>query len=214
MQQLFLHGRIGTQGESEAALWARQPSCALDQAHSEGPQAREAPPRSALLGRAALGLVGRHLQFAVEVVRHDRREQPGLVGGPASTRDVIHLGLRFQLREDRLLGAAAVVQRQDFARRQRGIGEDHFELVAVLVGGEEIQLQRPLALFCLTGADKDEAARLSPALRFPITLEEAHVSIGTVPQEPLLDLLLQLREALEGYQDRVLDAQRIERDSV
>ena len=103
------------------------------------------------------------------------------------------------------------MQRQDFARRQRGIGEDHFELVPVLVGGEEIQLQRPLALFCLTGADEDEVARLSPALRFPITLEEAHVSIGTVPQKPLLDLLLQLREALEAHRDRVLDAQRIER---
>lgn len=211
MQRVFLHGRIGAQGEREAALWVRQTSCALDQAHPEGSQACEGPPRSTLFGRAALGLVSRHLQFAVEIVRHDGREQPSLVGGAAPAGDVIHLGFGFQLREDCLLGAAPVVQCQDLARGQCGVGQDDLELIPVFIGSEEIQLHWPLALLRLTGADEVEAARRVPALRLPIALEEAHVSIGTVPQNSPLDLLLQLSETLKGHRDRVLDAERIER---
>ena len=73
MQQGFLHGGIGAQGERETPLWLRQTSCALDQAHPEGSPACDEPPRSMLFGRAALDLISRHLQFAVEVVRHDGR---------------------------------------------------------------------------------------------------------------------------------------------
>lgn len=82
LQQISLHGRIGTQGESEPALWTRPPSCVLDQAHAEGFQARERPSESSLF-----------------------------VGGATSTGNVIHLGLGFPFCEDRLLGAEVVVQR-------------------------------------------------------------------------------------------------------
>ena len=211
MRQLGLHVRIRGQGQREAAFGSRQAAGPLEQPHPAGAETHERPPRGALFGGAARRLLDRHLQLTVEVVGHDRREQPSLIGGAASAGDVIHLGLGLQLREDRLLRAAPVVQRQELSRRERGVGEDHLELVPVFVGSEEIQLQGSFALFRLTGADEDETPCLLPAVRLPVALEELHVLSGAVPEQALLDFPFQLREALEGYRDRVLDAERIER---
>ena len=124
MQQFVLHVRIGGQGQREAAFGSRQAAGPLDQPHSAGAETHERPPRGALFGGAARRLACRHLQFPVEVVGRDRREQPGLIRAAASAGDVIHLGLGLQLREERLLGAAPVVKRQELARRQCRVGED------------------------------------------------------------------------------------------
>jgi hypothetical protein len=40
------------------------------------------------------------LQFAVEIVRHDGREQPSLVGGASPAGDVAHLIARFLLKSE------------------------------------------------------------------------------------------------------------------
>ena len=124
MQQLGLHIRIGGQGERETAIGRGQSAGALEQPHPAGAEAHERQPRGALYGGAACRLLDRHLQLAVEVVGRDRREQPGLIRAAASAGDVIHLGLGLQLREERLLGAAPVVKRQELARRQCRVGED------------------------------------------------------------------------------------------
>ena len=210
MQQFGLHSRIGTQREGETAFRTRQPASALDQTHPAGAETNERPPGPTLLCGSPLGLVRGHLQLAVEVVCHDCREEPRLVGGATSAGDVVHLSLRLQLCEDRFLCATPVVKRQELARRQCGVGQDDLELIAVLVGSERVQLQRALALLGLTGADEDETPRLLPAFRLPVAFEEAHFAIGTVPDVSLLDHGLQLRQALEGDRDRVLDAESIQ----
>ena len=70
----------------------------------------------------------------------------------------------FQPREDPLLGAAPVVKSKELARAALGVGEDHLELIAVLVRGEQPQLERFFALLGFAGTDEDEAALLLPAL--------------------------------------------------
>ena len=211
MQQLGLRSGIGSQRESETAFRLRQPTRALDQAHPARSKAHERPPGAALFGGGMLGQFGRHLQLAVEIVAHDSREKLGLVGGATPAGDVVHLGLGFAFREDRLLSPAPVVQRQGLACTQRRIGQDDLEFVAVFIGGKQLQLQRRLALLRLTGSNEDEAPRLTPAFRLPIALEEAHVTIGAVPGVTPLNLGLRLRHALESDRDRVLDAEGIQR---
>ncbi len=211
MQQLGLHGRIRGQGQREAAFGSRQAAGTLDQPHPAGAETHERPPRDSLFSGAARGLACRHLQLTVEVVGHDRRERPSLIGGAASAGNVIRLGLGLQLPEDRRLRAAPVVQRQELSRRESGVGEDHLELVPVFVGSEDIQMHGSFGLFRLTGADEDETPCLLPAVRLPVALEEPQVLSGAVPEQALLDLPFQLREALEGYRNRVLDSERTKR---
>ena len=56
-----------------------------------------------------MGSFSRHLQLAAEIVRLDRREQPGLIGGATVAGHVVHLRLGLQLREESLLGTAPIV---------------------------------------------------------------------------------------------------------
>ena len=90
MQQLGLNGRIGAHRERQAPIWARQPSGALDQSPSAVAEADERPPGGTLLGGVSLLLICGHRELAIEIVRHDGREQPRLVGGAASAGDLIH----------------------------------------------------------------------------------------------------------------------------
>ena len=83
--------------------------------------------------------------------------------------------------------------------------------VSIFIRSKQPQLHRSLALLGLAGADEDEAAPLTPALWLPARLEEAQLFVYRMPAGTLFDLLLQLRKALKGHRDGVLNAQHVQR---
>lgn len=105
MQQLGLNGGVGAHRERQRPVWPSQPSGTLDQVHPAGTQTHERPPRHALFSRGSRRFLGRHLQLSIQIVGHDRRQEPALIGRESLARDVVHLSLGFELGKDRLLSA-------------------------------------------------------------------------------------------------------------
>ena len=71
----------------------------------------------------------------------------------AAGRDVVHQGLRLQLGENTLLGAAAVVIVQHLSGAKSSVGDDHLEVITVFIGDEQIQLDRLLVVFPVAGTN-------------------------------------------------------------
>lgn len=97
MQQLGLNGGVGAHRERQRPVWPGQSPGSLDQIHPAGAQTNERPPRYTLLSRGSRGFLGRYLQLSIQIVGHDGGQQPRLIGSESLARDVIHLGLGFEL---------------------------------------------------------------------------------------------------------------------
>lgn len=81
-----------------------------------------------LLGRRAVKSAGQHVKLSTQVVHHEHREEPSLVGREVPAEDAVHLGLRLQPHEVPLLGAAAVVKCEHVASPERHTGKDGREV--------------------------------------------------------------------------------------
>jgi hypothetical protein len=78
------------------------------------------------------------LEFTAEVVGKQHREEIDLITDPGAGRHIIELIVGFELGEDPLLAAPALVEDKRLASAEALIGENDLELVAVLVGNEEV----------------------------------------------------------------------------
>ncbi len=96
-------------------------------------------------------------------------------------------------------------------RRAHGlVGGDDLELVAGLLGHEQLQLQRPGLTLADDRADTDEAGGTGPGLGRPRQLGVGQVGANPAPAPALLDELLELDEALEGHREGELDARGLQ----
>ena len=196
MQQLVADGWVYEETKSELALRADQPTGTLDEPTPQGVKAHEGPQGRAFLQSRARGRMGDHLQFTAEVVGEERREQIDLITDPGTGRDIIELIVGFELGEDPLLTAPALVEGKRLAGTETLIGENDFELVAVLVGDEEVELDRFFVLLFDSGSNKEETMARLPNLRFPGGLKIGAPLSKRPPPAPPLNLLLELGEAL------------------
>lgn len=201
----MLDNPIHTESQRQDPLWPGQPTRPLDQAPTQCGQALEFPQRRALFSGSTLFVADLHLKLAAQVVREDHGQQIGLIAEELAHRDVVHLPLGFQLSEDGLLGTAAFVERHDLASRDRLVGHHRLEGVALDLGDEEVQLQRPFALGRLQSADGEESGAPLPAFWLPLQLEVAGLGVDSPPPAPRFDALLQRRQTLEGHGDGEFD---------
>src|SRR5438552_18287203 len=119
--------------------------------------------------------------------------QVSLISRQAPRRNVIHLGLGFQFREDSLLSATPIVEGHQFSCRQVLVAQNHFVFEVIFMRLEQIQLQNSLALLALQGTHENETTFLIPALRFPPPLKVTRLAIGSTPVLAFFDLVLQDR---------------------
>ena len=69
-----------------------------------------------------------------------------LIASLVARGHIIHLDLRLQLCKQRFLCAASIVVVQHLFRINLLIGDDDLEVVAVVIGNEQVQLHRFLVL--------------------------------------------------------------------
>ena len=126
--------------------------------------------------------------------------------------DVVHVALRLQFCEDRLLGTAAMMEGCDMASRDRLVGDHDLELVAVVVGDEEVELDGTFGAYRCESAHDEQTKAAVPALGFPTGLEVGNGGVDTPPEAALFNDLLELRTAFEGHRDGEFDATVVKRD--
>ena len=143
--------------------------------------------------------------------QHDN-EQIGLVAKEPPGGDVVHVALRLQFREDRLLGSTAMMEGCNMASRDRLVSDHDLELVAGVVGNEEIELDGTFGAYRRESAHDEQAKAAVPALGFPTGLEVGNGAIDPPPEAALFNDLLELRQAFEGHRDGEFDAAVVKRD--
>ena len=132
-------------------------------------------------------------------MREHPGEQIGLIARLLAHRDVFHLTVRLQFREDPLLSPPTVVELDDRTCGQCLIGHDDLELVVVYVGHEQVELDGLLVLASDALSHEHATIGLVPALGLPRRLEHAHLAVDPCPLLTVLDHRLQLRPPLEGH---------------
>ena len=210
VQQVASSGGICADREREDTVGAGQSPGALNESLADRGQLLERPQSRSLFRGGALGSAAFHLKLPVEVVSQDCGKEIGLVAQQSSSGDVIHLALGLQLGENRLLGAATMVEGHDMPRREGLVGDHDLELVVVGVGDEEVELNRPLSSDRLKSADDEHPKPAAPVLGLPMGFEVGDLGVEAPPAMARLDNLLQLWEALERHRDREVDAELVQ----
>jgi hypothetical protein len=205
MQQLGFYGGVYAHDQCQGALGLGQATGTLDQLMARATPLFETPQRCTLLRGVARFFMSQRLHFPVEIVRQHCREQTDLVASLFTRGDVVHLRLRFGFGENAFLGAAPVKEAQRFFGANRLVGHSHLEVVTVLIGNEQVQLDGILVLFAVLAADEYEMITIIPTCRFPVHLEEAALPIETAPAFALLDQALERGKAVEWNTDAELN---------
>ena len=177
---------------------------------SDGSELLELPQRRPLRGRSAFPRSHSHLQLPAEVVCQYVREEKHLIRDPLPAWNVTKLALRLQLGKDRLLGSSAIVKGCDGTSLRALIGDDHFELVAIDLRNEQVQLDRPSLADGGARTDDQEATGLTPDLRLPRQLEVRDLRVEAMPSCATLNQFFELNEAPKWHGDAVLRSQILE----
>jgi len=143
--------------------------------------------------------------------QHDN-EKISLVAKEFPGGNVVHVALRLQFREDRLLGPAAMVEGRDMASRDRLVGDHDLELIAVVVGDEEVELDGTFGAYRCESAHDEQTKAAVPTLGFPTGLEVGNGGVDTPPEAALFNDFLELRKAFERHRDGEFDATVVKRD--
>lgn len=98
----------------------------------------------------------------------EHREQIDLIPNPGAGGDIAERVVGFELGEDPLLAAPAVVEDERLAGAQALVGQDDLELIAVVMRDEEIELDRVFVLLLDASPKEEEAVGRLPGLGFPL----------------------------------------------
>jgi hypothetical protein len=159
-------------GQRRATLRAGQAAGPVEDRVAKGAQPLERPQRGPPGCGLAAGGRGLHLEFADQVVGQQPGQQIRLVAQPGPHRHVAHRTMGLQFRENPFLRTPPAVVDDDLLHRQRLVRYDHLEVIAVLVGNEQVQLDRSLLLRLGPSADEDEATLAVPRLGLPHLVAE------------------------------------------
>ena len=205
VQQACFDPGVGADRECQETLWPTETAGAVQQGLAECAHLLEDPQARSFGRRASCARGGLHLQFSRQIVGEQFGQQIGLIAIEGTHRHVIEVAVGLQLGEDSFLGAASLVEGHHSPGSDGLVRHDHLELIPVLVGHEQVQLDRTFLLFLRPGANEHEAEPSVPALGFPGGLEVAGLVVHASPASALLDHSLEFHESLEGDADRELD---------
>ena len=149
------------------------------------------PQRRSLLARSSLRNPRRHLQFPIQIMGQDSRHHKKLVPQKIPNGDIIHLALRLQFPQDALLRRTPVMIPQNLLPRSPLVRHDHLELIPILIGNEQVQLDGPLADRRAALTNEQESIRFLPLLGLPGKLKKRPGRIQDPPTVPLLNPFLQ-----------------------
>ena len=182
----------------------------MNEGTAKGLDFAKAPQGGAFRRRTALARIDLHLKLTSEVVSENAGEHVELVPNPRLGRHVAHLAVRLELGEDALLRAPPFVEQNGLAWTGSLVGHDDLELVPVLDGLEQVELDGGLVLASDVFPDEDEAIARMPRLRLPSTLEVAEPARHGSPSSSAFDHRLELGKALEGHRDGEGDAKGVQ----
>ena len=190
MHQLRFDSGVRTHGECQLPLWPSQPSGTLNQFAPHGAQLFKVPQQCAHFGGIAFFFKANYLHFPVEIVRQYGRERKGLVADSCTIGHIVYLHLRLEFGEYAFLNTLAVMEDECSFGRHALVGNDDLEVVTVLAGNRQVQLDRALVLFSVLTTDKYEAVALILGSKLPVRLQKAIFPIDTTPALPVLDQCL------------------------
>ena len=173
MPELRFESFVTVHGEDQLTGWADDAPGTLKESTTKSLNLAEAPQRGAFRRGATGARVESDLEFASKVVSKNAGEHVQLISHPRLDRYVVHLAMRFELGEDALLRATSIVEDNDLAWIDFLVGYDDLELVAILDGLKQIELNGWFILAPDLFLDEDEATASIPRLRLPTGLEIA-----------------------------------------
>src|SRR4030042_1795509 len=145
-------------------------------------------------------------------MRHYCRHHIQMISMKPPDSNIIQIALRFQLADGIFLRPAAVVKTHDFFHSRLLVRNYHLELIAVLMGNEQVELDRFLRLLFDLPADKEKPEAIVPTLGFPLCIEIRQLTIEAPPASPAPDHTLKLCKPLKRHRYRnKLDPLGVER---
>ena len=211
MQDPLFDRRIAAHGERKSAAGLGNTPSPLQKRLSEGIGFGEFPKGGPFFGCSSGSIMRDHMELPKQIMREDGGHHVKVIAMKPSYGDVIQIALGFQFAERIFLRPATVVKMQDFLHRGLLVGNDHFELIAVFMGNEEIELDGLLRLLPDYPSDKKETETTVPTLGFPGRVEIRKLTVEE-PQAPsTLNHLLELGETLKRHGDCKFNAFLLER---
>jgi hypothetical protein len=174
---------IGVESQCEDTLRTCQSAGAVQPSRANGIKLLEGPQWGAIDRAMPAWRGGGHLQFASQVVSKQSGQQVQFVAASAAHRYIVHLAIPLEFAEDVFLAAAALVKGHHIAGLQVLVGDDDLEVVAVLVGDKQVQLDGVLVLAQGPGPDEEEPEGLVPHLGLPVGLEVGHLEVDPAPAQ-------------------------------
>ena len=102
---------------------------------------------------------------------HNRSHQIKLIPTKTSDRHVVHLALGFHLPEYLFLITPAMMKSQHLLHGRLFVRHNHRKLITVLMGNEQIQLDRPLKDPFARLTDQQKPISAAPTLGLPMRLK-------------------------------------------
>lgn len=137
----------------------------------------------------------------------DSREQEDLVAGEGLGWHIVELSLGLQLGENTFLSSSSVVIADHLFGADLLVCDEDLEIVPVLLGHKQIELNRSLLPHCGAGTYENETIAAVPGLGLPALLKVGE----SLPQRPPLatgfDQAFQLDETLERHGNGELDTE-------
>jgi len=198
MQELAADPRIGVESQRQEALGMSQTAGAVEKSLAYSVECLKRPERRPAGGGVSQRLCCLHMQFPGEIVSQESGEQIEFIADSSADGDIAHRTMSLEFAEDTLLRAPTFMKGDDVGGPEGFVGDDDLEVIAGLMGDEQIELDGLLVLADGAGADKKEAEASIPSLGFPVVLEVGDVGVDPPPASASLDHPLEFGEAFEG----------------
>ena len=205
MQNPLLNSRITAHRKRKYATGFGKTPGPLQKRPSEGVGFRELPKCGPFFGCSPVSFMHHHMKLPKEIMRQDCGHHIKVIAMEPSDGNVIQIALRFQFTESIFLRPSAIVKIQDLLHGRLLVRNDHFELIAVVVGNEDIKLDRFLRLLFDLSPNKEKSEASVPAFGFPRCIKIRKLIIEAPPTSPALNHLLKLSKPLKGHRDSELN---------
>ena len=110
VEEIYPRCLVTAQGKAEAPMWTSQSASALDDFVAKSGRFLKYPKRTSLQGGSANRFTADHLKFPIQIVSNDCGLIIQLIPRLAASGYITHVALAFQLGEDILLRASAVMK--------------------------------------------------------------------------------------------------------
>src|SRR5208283_2450678 len=205
MQNSFFDCLVAAHCERQCASGVSKTPGSLQQRSPKCIGFRKFPKRGSFLGGSPVSFMHHHMEFLKQIVHENCRHHIKVIAAKPSDSDVIQIALGFQFAESIFLRPASIMKAHHLFHRRLLVRDDYLELISVLMGNEEIELNRLFGLLFDLVPDKEKPEAGVPLLGFPLRIKIRKLPIEIPPASPAIDHTLQLCEPLKRHRYRKLD---------